>query len=287
MSKYINPFADMSFKRIFGQEMSKDLLIDFLNNLLKGEVHIVTVHFLDKEQITENEDDRSLIYDVYCETDTEQKIIIEMQNKYQPYFKSRSIYYLARAISKQGESGKDWQYKVDAVYCISLLNFSPANMEKKFRTDIALMDMNTGKLFSNQMRLVYLQLPCFDKQVDDCENDFERWIYILKHMEELKRMPFTLKSKVFKKLEEVCDVASLTKEERIEYDRAIRQYRDTLGVLDGAKNEGREEGREKGREEGREERSAEVAKSMKRKGYPLEEIMELTGLTPEQIAALE
>jgi predicted transposase/invertase (TIGR01784 family) len=106
-------------------------------------------------------------------------------------------------------------------------------------------------------------------------------------MEELKRMPFTLKSKVFKKLEEVCDVASLTKEERIEYDRAIRQYRDTLGVLDGAKNEGREEGREKGREEGREERSAEVAKSMKRKGYPLEEIMELTGLTPEQIAALE
>jgi predicted transposase/invertase (TIGR01784 family) len=118
-------------------------------------------------------------------------------------------------------------------------------------------------------------LPCFDKQVDDCENDFERWIYILKHMEDLKRMPFTLKSKVFKKLEEVCDVASLTKEERVEYDRAIRQYRDTLGVLDGAKNEGREEGRE------------EVAKSMKRKGYPLEEIMELTGLTSEQIEVLK
>jgi predicted transposase/invertase (TIGR01784 family) len=128
------------------------------------------------------------------------------------------------------------------------------------------------------MRLVYLQLPCFDKQVDDCENDFERWIYILKHMEDLKRMPFTLKSKVFKKLEEVCDVASLTKEERIEYDRAIRQYRDTLGVLDGAKNEGREEGRAEGR--------AEVAKDMKRKGYPLEEIMELTGLTLDQIKAL-
>jgi predicted transposase/invertase (TIGR01784 family) len=98
-------------------------------------------------------------------------------------------------------------------------------------------------------------------------------------MEELKRMPFTLKSKVFKKLEEVCDVASLTKEERIEYERAIRQYRDTLGVLDGAKNEGREEGRTEGH--------AEVAKSMKRKGYPLEEIMELTGLTSEQIEALD
>jgi predicted transposase/invertase (TIGR01784 family) len=91
MSKYINPFTDVGFKKIFGQEINKDLLIDFLNSLLKGERVINKVTFLDKEQLGEFKDDRSLIYDVYCETDSGEKIIVEMQNKSQPYFKSRSV----------------------------------------------------------------------------------------------------------------------------------------------------------------------------------------------------
>ena len=100
MGKFINPFTDVGFKRIFGQEMSKPVLIAFLNSLLTGERRIVDVKYLDKEQLGLSDGDRSLIYDVYCETETGEHIIVEMQNKSQPYFKNRSVYYVAPSWSR-------------------------------------------------------------------------------------------------------------------------------------------------------------------------------------------
>ena len=82
MSKFINPFTDIGFKRIFGQEVSKPVLITFLNSLLEGEHRILDLTFLDKEQPGESLDDKSLIYDVYCETASGERIIVEMQNRF-------------------------------------------------------------------------------------------------------------------------------------------------------------------------------------------------------------
>ncbi|MGM9687847.1 MAG: PD-(D/E)XK nuclease family transposase, partial [Alloprevotella sp.] len=100
MGRYINPFTDIGFKMLFGQELSKPLLIDFLNNLLKGERKIDDITFLDKEQTAVFEDDRSLIYDILCKTGDGEKIIVEMQNRGQSFFKKRSIYYVSEAISR-------------------------------------------------------------------------------------------------------------------------------------------------------------------------------------------
>lgn len=105
MGKFVNPFTDIGFKRIFGQEVSKPLLLDFLNNLLKGERKITDLTFLDKEQPADYRDDRSLIYDIFCLTDTGEKIIVEMQNKEQPHFADRCLYYYSQAVSRQGERG--------------------------------------------------------------------------------------------------------------------------------------------------------------------------------------
>lgn len=250
MGNFINPFSDVGFKRIFGQEMSKPLLIDFLNNLLEGERYITNLQFLDKEQIPVSNDDRSLIYDIYCETDTGENIIVEMQNRSQTYFKQRTVYYASRAIAAQGERGSEWRYDVKAVYCISFLNFCQSEISNEFRTDVALMDMNSHKLFSDKMRLIYLQLPLFIKDVDECENDFERWIYVLKNMETLNRLPFAAKSAVFKRLAEITDLASLSKQERMMYDDSLRRFRDTIGVMEYAIVNGREEGRAEGLKEG-------------------------------------
>ena len=273
MSKYINPFTDVGFKKIFGQEINKDLLIDFLNSLLKGE------RFLDKEQLGEFKDDRSLIYDVYCETDSGEKIIVEMQNKSQPYFKSRSIYYAAQSVARQGERGSLWSFDVKAVYCISFLNFQQEGISEKFRTDIALLDMQTKQLFSDKIRLIYLQLPLFTKDVSECENQFERWIYVLKNMEKLNRYPFEIKDKVFKKLIETCDVASWTREERIKYDRALKHFRDTIAVMEGQKQEGRAEGIK----EGEKKAQLNIARNLKNSGIPVDVIAQSTGLSVEEI----
>lgn len=257
MSTFINPFTDIGFKRIFGQEVSKDLLLDFLNNLLAGERVINDLRLLDKEMLGMYEEDRSLIYDVLCETPDGERIIVEMQNQKQQYFPERTIFYAAQAIVRQGERGSLWKYDIKAVYCISFLNFRQDRISDRFRTDVTLMDMKTGRQFTGHMRLIYLQLPLFKKGFDDCENDFERWICVLKDMETLKRMPEAAKNSVFKKLEEITDLGSLTYNERMKYDRALKQFRDTYAVTEYAKKEGRDEGRAEGRAEGIAEGRAE------------------------------
>jgi predicted transposase/invertase (TIGR01784 family) len=286
MSKFINPFTDVGFKRIFGQEISKPVLLVFLNSLLEGERKIIDLKFLDKEQLGLESGDRSLIYDIYCETETGEHIIVEMQNKYQPYFKERSIYYTARSIVEQGERGSQWKYDIKAVYLVAFLNFRISDISKGFRTDVALMDMKERTLFSDKVRLVYLQLPYFTKEADECETIFEKIIYTLKHMDILQRMPWMAQNAVFKRLSEIAEVASLNSEERRKYDESLRAYRDTIAVMEGQFAQGELKGRAEGRAEGRTEGILSIARKMKQKGKPVSEIAEMTDLSPDEIEKL-
>src|SRR5574344_1497170 len=307
MSKYINPFTDVGFKLIFGQEISKDLLIDFLNNLLEGERHITDLTFLDKEQVPDTNGDRGVIYDIYCETDNKEHIIVEMQNKYQPFFKDRAIYYMSHAISRQGIRGEAWNYRINAVYGVFFMNFKLGNELKDFRTDVGLVDMKTHSPFSDKMRLIFLELPSFTKEEDECENDFERWIYVLKNMQALDRIPFAARKAVLERLGQIAEVSGLPQKLRDQYDESLKVYRDNLAVLEGAKIEGRTEGRAEGRAEGREEGRAEgreegraegraegeknmaktMALKMKRAGMDIQQISQFTGLSKEEINAIE
>ena len=298
MAKFINPFTDVGFKRIFGQEFSKPLLLDFLNSLLEGEKHIVNLTFLDKEQPALYDEDRSLIYDIYCETDEGDHIIVEMQNKSQPYFKSRSIYYISESIARQGERGSSWNYAIDSVYLIAFLNFIPLDFKQQFRTDVVLAEKNTVDQFSDKLRMIYLQLPLFKKEADECENQVERWIYLLKNMETLSRLPWAAQSAVFKKLESIADVGAMSRDERLKYDEALRKYRDTISVFEGVRMDGLMEGRMEGRKEGLMEglmegrmegqrsEKMENARKMKTYGLALDMIAEITGLSIEEVRGL-
>ena len=282
MAKYINPFTDVGFKRIFGQELSKPLLLDFLNSLFEGEKHIVNLTFLDKEQPALFEEDRSLIYDIYCETDEGEKIIVEMQNKSQPFFKNRSIYYVSESIARQGERGSSWNYEIDSVYLVAFLNFSPLDFKKQFRTDVVLAEKDTKEQFSDKLRMIYLQLPLFKKEAEECENQVERWIYLLKNMETLNRLPWAAQSAVFKKLESIADVSAMTRAERLQYDEALKKYRDTISVFEGVRMEGRMEGRV----EGSLKEKIAIASNLRSMGMSISDISKATGLQEEEIKAL-
>lgn len=271
MAKYINPFTDMGFKRIFGQEFSKPLLLDFLNNLLYGERIIQDLRFLDKEQTALYEGDRTIIYDIYCTTNNGEHIIVEMQNRDQPNFKKRSIYYISEAISRQGKRGADWRYDIKAVYLIAFLNFELNDIGPNFRTDVALMNMETRKVFSTDLRMIFLQLPMFKKKPEECDNDFDRWIYVLKNMEALTRLPWAVNKSVFERIAEIADISALSKEERIKYEKAIKQYRDTLCVMEGAERKGEQRTR------------AEISKKLFERGMAIEEIALITSLTEEEV----
>jgi predicted transposase/invertase (TIGR01784 family) len=279
----------MGFKRIFGQEVSKPILIEFLNSLLKGERQIKDLKFLDKERQRQSEEDRSLIYDIYCEQENGEHIIVEMQNRSQPYFKNRSIFYASRAIVEQGERGAEWNYEYKAVYVIAFLNFDRKDISDEFRCDVTLMDMKKKRSFSDKIRLVYLQLPLFMKEADDCQNTFERIIYVLKNMDILERMPWLAKDAVFQRLASIAEVAALSKEERREYDESLRKFRDTISVMEGQFLEGEEKGRAEAKAEAEAkawQEKQESARNLKKNGVPVDIIASSLGLSADEIAAL-
>ncbi len=112
-------------------------------------------------------------------------------------------------------------------------------MPSKIRTDIVLSDRDTGKLFSNKFRQIFIELPNFNKEEDECENDFERWIYILKHMDTLDRMPFKARKAVFERLEKLASKANMTQEERAQYEEEWKVYNDYFNTLDFAEQKGK------------------------------------------------
>lgn len=290
MGKFINPFTDYGFKKIFGQDFNKDFLIDFLNVLLEGERHIVDINYVDKELLPSVKSERGIIYDVFCTTDTGEHIIVEMQNRIQAHFEDRALFYLSGDIHRQGTRG-DWDYSLVPVYGIYFMNWEfPEGNKGKLRTDVGLTDLSTGKLFTDRMRMIFIQIPLMTKEEEECETDFERWIYVLKNMETLTRMPFAAQKAIFDRLGSIAEIEAMDEPERSMYDESLRIYRDSLAVARGewerGRQEGRLEGRQEGRQQGRVESALEIAKNMKLLGLDIPTICKATRLTQEQIEKL-
>ena len=104
--RYINPYTDYGFKYLFGTEPNKEFTLALVNALLRGKEVIKSLTLLPTEQLGDTKDDRRSVFDVYCENERGEKIIIEMQKAEQQYFKDRSIYYSSFPIRQQGEKGR-------------------------------------------------------------------------------------------------------------------------------------------------------------------------------------
>ena len=290
----IYPFSDWSFKRIFGREESKELLISFLNDLLEGERQIVDLTYLDKEQTPPVADMRGVIYDIYCQTDTGERIVVEMQHSYQRDFIKRAFAYQFYAIGNQLKRGEG-NYEFSAVYVISFLNFELHNGKlKRFRTDFKMTDTLDHGNTLDEIRQIYLMLPLFRKELEECETNFDKWIYALKHMETITRADFLAKFPQFQKLADIADAQALNKEEYDKYFHSMLILNDNCSAYRTAMETGMEKGLKKGREEGRVEGEAvglakatiKNARAMKAEGLATGLIAKITGLSLEEIAQL-
>lgn len=285
MGKFLNPFTDVGFKKLFGQEVNKFLLIEFLNDLLLGEHHVVDISFMNKEIVPETFGGRVVIFDILCVDKDGSHFIIEMQNQYQDYFFDRGLYYLCRMMGSQGKRGIDWNYQICPVYGIYFLNFRLSQLVK-FRTDIVLSDRESGTVMNDKLRQIYLSLPYFTLEPEECQTDFECWIYLLKHMETLERMPFEAKKAVFKKLLEVADVENMTPDERESYEESLKVYRDYVNTIATAERISREKGKAEGLAEGEAKGKRQMAAHLKREGFSTDMIARCSGLSIEEIEKL-
>lgn len=280
--KYINPFTDFGFKKLFGSEPNKDLLIDFLNQVLPGKHRIKDLTYARTEQLGSSEADRKAIFDLYCIGENGERFIVEMQKAKQNFFKDRGLYYSSFPIQEQAKKG-DWNYQLAAVYLVGILDFtfSEDASEREVRHEVQLKDQKC-RLFYDKLTYIYLEMPNFDKAEDDLQTNFDKWMYVLQQLPYLQNRPQALQDRVFQRLFEAAEIAKFTPDEKSKYEESLKYYRDLKNVVDTSFDEGKAEGKA----EGKEELKIEIARQMLLEGEPIDKIARFTGLTKEEIEKL-
>ena len=274
LGKYINPLTDFGFKKLFGSEPNKILLIDLLNELLPDrKIKDLTYSSGEKQGLTEL--DRKAIFDLYCIGDNEERFIVEMQKAKQNYFKDRSVFYASFPIQEQGKKNH-WNYKLDPVYSVGILDFVfDDHKDDKDVLHVVELKNQHGEVFYDKLKFVYLELPKFTKKEEELETHFDKWMYVFTHLSQLHDRPPKLQERIFSRLFEAAEIAKFTPKEREAYEESLKYYRDIKNVVDTSREEGLKEGMEKGIEQ--------VAKKMKQEGFTTEAIQKLTGLTADEI----
>lgn len=274
--KYINPFTDFGFKKLFGEEANKDLLIDFLNEVLQGRAKIKHLTYLKNEHLGYGEADRKAIFNLYCENEKGEKFIVELQKAEQKFFKDRSLYYSTFPIQEQAKQG-DWNFELQAVYTIAIMDFI-FEEEKKyqhiFQHNVQLFNQSTQQPFYHKLWFIYLEMPKFDKTENELTSHYEKWLFVLKNLAKLQGRPKALQEKVFQKLLEQAEIAKFDRKEQMAYQDSLKYYRDLKNSFDTYF------------ERGQLFKAIEMAKKMKQNGESIEKIIEYTGLNQKDIESL-
>ncbi|MDR1601886.1 MAG: Rpn family recombination-promoting nuclease/putative transposase [Tannerella sp.] len=238
-ARYIDLHTDFGFKKLFGTEANKDVLQELLPVLLRKDDSIRTLRYMNPAQLGRSEADRSAVYDIYCETDGGEKFIVEMQRSYQEFFKDRSVYYSTFPIQEQAKKGQEWNFELNGVYMIGILNF-------EFRDDggglrpypwlhhVQLSDTETGKVFYDKLTYIYLELPKFTKSEAELETLLDKWMYVFKNLALLDDRPKALRERVFRRLFRIAEIEQLDEAERYAYRESQKHYWDYLNTVRSA-----------------------------------------------------
>jgi len=276
---FVNPFTDYGFKKIFGEEANKAILIDFLNALLQQEQKIVDLTFKKNEQLGELIDAKGVIFDIYCENEKGEKFIIELQKNKQNWFKERTIYYSTFPIRDQVEKGSV-NYKMEAVYCIGILDFvfndyKSDSERRKWFHEIKLKDQN-GEVFYDKLTYVYLEMPNFNKSESELKTQLDKWLYFIKNLADFQKIPEILRHEVvFQQAFETAEIARFSKPQLESYEQSMKGYRDLASSLDTAE--------QRGINIGVKEQQIKTAIVCIEMGMPVGQISLITGLSEQEI----
>ena len=281
--KYINLHTDFGFKRLFGSECNTELLISFLNTIFHGKQNIQKVTYINSES-------RPGFFVVRCENDKGEKFIVEMQNVYQEFFKDRTIYYSTFPIREQAQRGGDWDFHLNPVYTIGLLNFNFADgleNAKRWHHEVKLMEVDTHEVFYDKLTYIYVEIPKFDKKESELESMYDKWMYVLKNLSNLMQRPAALQERVFTRLFEQAEISKFDKQELKLYEDSVNAYRDIVNAIRTAEKKKYAEGRAEGRAEGEKKAKERIASNLLALGVPIETIMQASGLSEEEIKNIQ
>ena len=305
---YLNPLTDFGFKKLFGEEPHKDLLISFLNTLLPKHHQIAELQYTKNEYQGISPTDRKAIFDLNCISQSGERFIVELQKVKQMFFKDRSIYYSTFAVQEQAQRG-DWNYKLEAVYTIGILDFVMEDEQYEVFYHAQLKDQ-LNRVFYDKLNFIYLVLPRFQKTVEQLETLQDKWLYVFRHLHELENIPDAFNEDIFQRTFAIAQLSQFTPDERKAYEDSMKYYRDLKNSYDTAHQAGLEEGLElgiekglelgeqlgiekgeklgiaKGREEGERMAMQKVVFNLHRNGLQPEVIAQMTLLTVDEVLAI-
>lgn len=290
MPRFFNPFTDFGFKKLFGEEANKDLLIDFLNAFLPTKHRIADLTFRNSEQLPENILDRKAIFDISCVGENGAIFTVEMQKAKQHYFKDRALFYLSYPIQRQAQKG-DWDFKLNPIFLVAVLDFEYDEHEerRKIHRHVVLKDQD-GDVFSESLQMVFLQMPLFDLQESDLKTTKDKWLFFLKNLESFEDIPAVLQEPVFTKAFEIAEYTRFAPDVQEVYQNNLKIYRDNQAVVKTAMLDGYDVGKKDGKLEGFFEgvskRNIELVRNMNAKGLSVGLISDITGISVIDIEAL-
>ena len=208
-----------------------------------------------------------------------------ISHNYSTYFKDRSLFYSTFPIREQAPKGKDWDFKLNYIYTVALLNFDmneEAFEKEKIRHSVQLCDTATHKVFYDKLEFIYVEIAKFNKSLEELETLYDKWLYALKNLYKLTQRPKELCDKVFDRLFEEAEIAKFTPQELREYEASKIAYRDIKNSVDTAKREGLAEGIEIGMNQ----KAQDIAKNMLAMGLSAEQVAKATQLSLEIIKNL-
>jgi predicted transposase/invertase (TIGR01784 family) len=280
--RYIDPLVDFAFKKIFGSEPNKDLLIAFLNEVFRGRKSIIDLVYNKNEHPGDLKDEGTAIFDLLCTSVDGEQFLIEVQRGRLGNFKERAMFYTSRLISNQAPKGNrsDWAYNLTEVYLIAILEDFTLKIgpDKKYLHDICLCNRDTGEIFYHKLGFTYIELRNFVKTDTELETDLDKWLFVLKNMSQMDKVPVYLRKSIFEKLFNIAEYTNFTKEEKTMYDSSLKRKWDNKSVLDYALQEGIEKGRHV--------EAVAIARELKKEGLAIEFIAKTTKLSIEEIEKL-
>jgi predicted transposase/invertase (TIGR01784 family) len=253
MSRYLNPYTDFGFKKLFGEEGSKDVLMDFLNTLLPAVHQIASLTLQNPDRAADLPLERRAIFDIHCHTAQGDRFVVEMQKARIRYFKDRALFYSTFPIREQGKRG-EWDFALSPVYFVAVLDFFYDEEEEhaKLKREVQLMDQDCEQ-FYDKLTFIFIQMPAFKKTEAELVTHYDKWLYFLKHLPDFDQIPQILNEPVFQKAFHLTELSNLPPEERDVYDKNLIDYWSSVAAVETSYQEGLEKGRKEGRKEGREE----------------------------------
>ena len=270
LGTFVNPFTDFGFKKIFGSEESKPLLISFLNDLLPLKNKIISLEL----KLGMLEEDRRAIFDIYCRDEKNQEFIVELQRAKQEHFQDRAAYYASFLIQDQAKKGK-WDFELTPIYFIGILDFSLASFsDDNYLHFGQITDIYSQKVMFKKLNFIYIEMSKFKKQKSELANHLEWWLYFLRELVTFDDVPDEFQSDIIEGAFELAKLANMSYEDRHTYELSLKYYRDFVNVLDTAKKDAMIE------------KSEEIALKMLQKNTDIDFVAEVTGLSKQILEKL-